>query len=502
MTQFTEKVNELTGGNKYKPGVEILGAHPFDMYPGAVQYGMEWLGGGSGRFVTNLIRWGMDKATGEETPTEKVPLKRTLMGETTGQGEAQRYYELKDDVQEHRNRFNAAKKAAAEDPGDDAARDTLEHEADFLGVSPQFSKKTTWKGSAADAFTKADEAIRELRKEKYRINADTGLSRAERYRQSKDIDSEIQQKQRDARGLFRGKTRDETLAPPAPTAAKIQQAGLWDTVSDFVMGTGTKTLPTEAPAGYPSREDADFARKAGFGYGRDQKAIDGDELNVAGVTDKTTVTKPPAKKGAKPTTTVLEQFRAAGIDEDSKRQSDLVAKAVTPGASKRLAAASPEARDDLTRAALAVNRSAVATLGYDPQRVAFDVKSGPTTVGGLYQAQGRDGKPLDSMWVNAAYPYEVPHESMHRGLEKVRQDRPDLFKGWNVDEESLVRQIMRTTMGNPEKGSGGIADKQLDRARYLFEEDWNARDNQARLAAIEAHAAEMIRRDRPRGGPR
>jgi hypothetical protein len=57
-------------------------------------------------------------------------------------------------------------------------------------------------------------------------------------------------------------------------------------------------------------------------------------------------------------------------------------------------------------------------------------------------------------------------------------------------------------MGDPESGQGSIGDRQIERARFHFQESLYAKGNRKRLDAIEAHAAEMIRRDRPRGGPR
>jgi Large polyvalent protein associated domain 38/Type III restriction enzyme, res subunit len=502
ITDATKWVNAHTGGNDYKPGM-------VDVYPGAVQHTLEWLGGGAGRFGLNTARWVWDVYNGVETPDEKTPIKRQFVGETNGQGEQQRYYEQKDELEERKNRYRSAKKAIAENPDNEAAGKVLEEEAEQLGVSPDARKKTKWKGSAADAFTQSDKQIRSLRRQKQDVMNDSSLTRFEQTRRSKEIDGEIRTIQKDARINYHGKLPQTGPAPQtdeddedvqeAAIGNPPQQAGIWSSITDTLFGPpGTKTLETEPQAGYPTRDDAEFARKSGFGYGRDQKAIDGDEMNVAGRTEK--VTQPPAKKGQKPT--VLEKFMAADIDDDGGRMGAIAAKAVTPGQSKRMPTDNPELRDGLTQGALAINRSAIATLGYDPQRVAFDVKSGATTVGGMYQAKGKDGKPLDSMWVNAKYPFELPHESIHRGLEKVRQDRPDLFKDFDVDEETQVRQIMRTTMGNPEKGSGDEADKQLERSRYIFDQNLYGPTQKKRLAAIEAHAAEMIRRDRPRGGPR
>jgi hypothetical protein len=169
-----------------------------------VQYSLEWVSGGLGRFVLNSARAVGDQFTGEETPYEKMPLVRQFLGQTNGQGEATRYYELRDEVEASKNRFRAAKKGAAE--GDESAWETLEKEADRLGVSPNPRKKTVWKGSAANEITDADEQIRELRQQKYSIRNDSSLTRLEQFRRMQEIDSEIQVIQRNARGAFKAKS--------------------------------------------------------------------------------------------------------------------------------------------------------------------------------------------------------------------------------------------------------------------------------------------------------
>jgi hypothetical protein len=155
----------------------------------------------------------------------------------------------------------------------------------------------------------------------------------------------------------------------------------------------------------------------------------------------------------------------------------------------------PQLRDDLGRAALAANRTALSSLGYRPRRTTLDTKSGPSTIGGAYLPSTDEG-----LILTQGNPSTPTHEAIHRGIERVRQVRPELLKG--VDEEVAVRQIMRTRMGNPEAGKGEIADKQLERSKWLYEGSSYAKGNQKRLDEIEAAAAELIRQDRPRGGPR
>jgi hypothetical protein len=175
------------------------------MYPGVVQYSIEWAGGGFGRFLSNSAHTIEAAFTGESVPTERLPIVRQFIGETNGQGEASRYYEMRQDIQDHRNRYNNAKKAAALDPSNEQARDTLDREATFLGVTDKPGKKASWKKSAVDAFTQADDAIKELRQEKQALRGDTTMTTLQRFRRSQEIDSEIEAIQRSARGLYRSK---------------------------------------------------------------------------------------------------------------------------------------------------------------------------------------------------------------------------------------------------------------------------------------------------------
>jgi hypothetical protein len=181
------------------------------------------------------------------------------------------------------------------------------------------------------------------------------------------------------------------------------------------------------------------------------------------------------------------------------------------------------------QAALAANRNPITATGYDPQQIGLQTKNRPTTVAGLYSPE------QDRAWVNVANsnadltpPSTAAHESTHRGLEYMGRDRFGMsdkelalvaearkLKGELPDEESVVRYIMATQMGNPEQGRGDEADRlrqkalnQFRQKSYYFAGDPTSTaqlpdsiNAEAKLRRLEEIAIEQRKNRRP-GGPR
>jgi hypothetical protein len=157
------------------------------------------------------------------------------------------------------------------------------------------------------------------------------------------------------------------------------------------------------------------------------------------------------------------------------------------------------------------NVNALVGLGFDPRRVQGVSGVGPTTIGGKYKPS------TDTIWDNTDDPNTILHESMHRGLEKLRtsgempQDGIRLLN--NVSEESLVRHLMQTQFGPTEANYMNnlgkrlnIADinstegmKQINGAEYVFKHNPNL--NESAVQSILDAAAKLIAKQRP-GGPR
>ena len=95
-------------------------------------------------------------------------------------------------------------------------------------------------------------------------------------------------------------------------------------------------------------------------------------------------------------------------------------------------------------------------------------------------------------------PSAIVHESMHRGIAKLRQD-PEVAKLLNnlPSEELLVRYLMATQAGDPEKTGGTIDQQQRKTALDLLGSGWYS----STLPALDRAAENAYAARRP-GGPR
>jgi hypothetical protein len=169
----------------------------------------------------------------------------------------------------------------------------------------------------------------------------------------------------------------------------------------------------------------------------------------------------------------------------------------------------PTTTDAYEAARLAVNRSPIAALGYQPRTTNLDTESGSdAAVVGSYSPK------IDGIYSNAAYPSNLVHESIHRGLEKLRRANvvsPEIWANLPKDEEYITRYIMASAMGDPEKGRGPAADFERARALWLFgrsKDDPQARgtnpygrENRQALEDLNAIASRYLLSLHP-GGPR
>jgi hypothetical protein len=178
---------------------------------------------------------------------------------------------------------------------------------------------------------------------------------------------------------------------------------------------------------------------------------------------------------------------------------------ITPG--------SPQTADIYGQAQLGVLRSPIAALGFDPRAAALDTKTGKeVSLAGIYSPKS------DNLYANVAFPSTLVHESVHRGLEKLRGAgvlTPALEKRL-PEEEMIVRFIMSSEMGDPEKEHGANGSKQRNQSLMEFGRDlkdpkapgeWlvpSAKTQAAHLDALKEltdKAAAYYAKQRP-GGPR
>lgn len=240
-------------------------------------------------------------------------------------------------------------------------------------------------------------------------------------------------------------------------------------------------------SGYPSVDDAREAVKYGFGYGTgNEPFIEGKRARIMGQTSSSGDFTARSAQGMS-----TEEAPKAANDERQSRMLDL----------GRMS--NWDVRQKLgpvfARAALAANRNPIAALGFDPNRSVMDVMMKNATVGGVYEPTA------DAIYANMSGtdPSSILHESIHRGIEKLRKnpEAAEILKRL-PSEEYVVRWMMKTFAGDPEKGIGSISDKQRQTAVDMFGNDngWGP-DYRVRLAKLMEIAANMRKEQRP-GGPR
>ena len=219
-------------------------------------------------------------------------------------------------------------------------------------------------------------------------------------------------------------------------------SGIGEFFSRLIGSAPPPTEVTPAPplGSYPTPEDAAYARKYDFGYGTgNEPYTQGNVARVVGEYRGKNF-QPYSARG-------LTTGEATSLADDDQATKNLDLR--TPGTD----VVGDTLGTSLAQAALAANRSPIAGLGFDPSRAALDVKIEHPTIAGAYTPK------TDNMYVAMAGagndPSAIVHESMHRGIAKLRQD-PEVAKLLNnlPSEELLVRYLMATQAGDPEKTGG------------------------------------------------
>jgi hypothetical protein len=232
------------------------------------------------------------------------------------------------------------------------------------------------------------------------------------------------------------------------------------------------TQPPPSNASYPSQEDALDAIKNGYGYGTGHEPyIEGKRAEI--YKDATTGSLSDAIAAPSKNTDLTKLSNIGELDK---------------------------VKTLFAQGALAANRSPIATLGFEPAKAALQTKLGKANVAGAFS------KDQDRIFVNVdgdreEAPSTIVHESIHRGLEELRKKSPEARELMRdlPREELLVRYIMAKTMGDPEHGTGDVADQQ--RKSALYEWDNNSFIYNKAFKRLETIAAELHKDRRP-GGPR
>jgi hypothetical protein len=247
-----------------------------------------------------------------------------------------------------------------------------------------------------------------------------------------------------ALGLSRHMIGNHAEREHAPAEGK--QAGLLD----WIFSTGnpkTVTLHQDPPPKeFPTAGEALRSREEGMPYGS----------SIAQYVEP----------GTRPT------IQRAKMDELIRNQGvkNLVGKPVV---------ASSEDVERIHRQWLAAERSAVAKLGFDVNHTIDSMEPGRRlTVAGLYNAK------TDKMWYDATDISSIVHESMHRGITKLR-NAGALPKNMQTSiEEYWVRALMARHFGDIEMGLGEDGDNEVKSAKkYVPDSD---------LDKLEKAAADLV----------
>jgi hypothetical protein len=260
-------------------------------------------------------------------------------------------------------------------------------------------------------------------------------------------------------------------------------AGLGEFFGNLIGGSSPPPpIAADPVTSYPTPEDAAYARKYDFGYGTgNEPYIQGNVARIVGAQQGKNFV-PLSAEG-------LTTGEATGLalDDRGSRNVDLRTPETAP--------ISDKLGTTMAQAALAANRIPVAHLGFDPSQAAVDVKMGEGNIAGAYSPS------KDSMYISTGVsdPSAIVHESIHRGINKLKQDPAvaELLKKL-PSEELIVRYLMATQAGDPEKNGGKVDQSQRASAMYVLGQSgmYKREMDQLNRAAEDAYAAR-----RP-GGPR
>lgn len=185
-----QAMNKATGGNSVEPGM-------IDVYPDDIQYLSDYLTGGVGKFISRGYEFGRNVADGAETAPARIPLVRTFIGKTSDQDESRRFYDALEVSQNKVAALRQAKKLY--ERGAPIDWTDIEKQAQDLGARVEPKKDIDWKGSWTKILDGASKDISKIRQDIYAIQSQQNLSRADKVKQTQDLQKQIEGIMRQAR---------------------------------------------------------------------------------------------------------------------------------------------------------------------------------------------------------------------------------------------------------------------------------------------------------------
>ena len=233
----------------------------------------------------------------------------------------------------------------------------------------------------------------------------------------------------------------------------------------WAIGRGGPTkadVPPLQGQAYPDQNDVALARDSDASYGNLAAAF---------------VQPPYGGQIASPRTG--DEIQSAFNQLDNSGKSTFGPQPVSPGVS-----------DNLMAGYLASQRSALAALGYDPRHMTIaEAPPEKWTVSGSYYPKE------DQILTTGVYPSTTAHESMHRGIQALRDANLYPPEADKMSEEAIVRGQMLRNYGDVETGRGKLGDEQINDGRF-YNENSNFSPT---MDAIETAAQKLYASKHPRG---
>ena len=154
---------------------------------------------------------------------------------------------------------------------------------------------------------------------------------------------------------------------------------------------------------------------------------------------------------------------------------------------------SPEMSDQLYSAWLAAQSSPTAAVGFDPRVLITAPRAmtanAPLNISGSYTPS------TDTKFTTGQYDSTLVHESIHRGIQKLREADLLPANAKKYSEEMITRAFMQKYYGDVEKGRGAAGDKQVESGARMLKSSIDSK----MLDDIESASAQLYAAKRPRG---
>lgn len=162
----------------------------------------------------------------------------------------------------------------------------------------------------------------------------------------------------------------------------------------------------------------------------------------------------------------------------------------------RLQDLSPENRDAFLQNYIAAQKHPVSAIGYDPRNITYT----PSDKGANVNFEGFYKPSKDAMWYYGKNQDSVVHESIHRGVQKLKDAGmlPESVAKSLMPEETMTRLLMLKNFGDIEVQPGADdGNEEVEKAKWWLK---NYPDETNKLvSALEDAAQKYIAKKTPRG---